>query len=340
MKYVNTYFTPLNVQTESNVKKFIKYLSQKEKENEILQCYRGEEEKNLKDRITNNPQEVYQYLYEIGDKCRHLFMDDYFTNTRAHLTNIEDCSPKTLNFIYDKISYVVCNSRLQQKVRDHCPLNFIKYFKEASNKTSFTNNISEINSLPNQLIVRDYYLYFLHVAGSQGIRKESILISTSKRLRTAINFAHGWKNHSMVYGREGKPNKNSSGKIVYHYFVPRPFEFYAIAPWTITSIHNTVKNLMLPTYNPGGLFPQQQEVAIKGALFPHFILGVHKLDTDEFITNPYLENISQNDFDRISKFGFNIDQSDFEERIKESKFNGHIETDSRGNYSEHKNKKE
>ena len=90
----------------------------------------------------------------------------------------------------------------------------------------------------------------------------------------------------------------------------------------------------LPIYKAEGLYPEQKEFAVKGGLFPHFILGIELVSEKKFVVNSHFKNSSRNDFEQISKTGFNIDQSDFDKSIADTGYKGWIETDLNGNFVE------
>ncbi|WP_169433118.1 hypothetical protein [Maridesulfovibrio zosterae] len=105
-------------------------------------------------------------------------MDKFNNEERDYLTSIDDCSTATLGFIFDKIRSVIKEKALAPKVRENCPRKFIDYFAEDTNRDIFINTTSQHTSSSNTITIRDYYLYLLHVAGSPGLRKEAMLIST------------------------------------------------------------------------------------------------------------------------------------------------------------------
>ena len=181
-------------------------------------------------------------------------------------------------------------------------INFREFFLYQDTQQEFLHKINEAYTLEKKLKARDYYLYFLHVAGTVGVRQETMFVSTT----TDKRIAHG-------FSRAGK---RSSSRIIFHYFVPQPFHLHAIAPWVADHHQQIAYAMGLPTYKPTGLYPKQKEVSVKGALFPHFILGVELVNERKFIINSNFNEFNNRvDFERVARQGFEIDQSDFHARI-------------------------
>jgi hypothetical protein len=75
----------------------------------------------------------------------------------------------------------------------------------------------------------------------------------------------------------------------------------------------TIKNLPVLS---DSFYPTENEFSFKGFILPHIIIGVHDLDTNEFILNPALLIEKTNWLQE----GFDIDQSNFELFIKQTKY--------------------
>ncbi|MCB8942783.1 MAG: hypothetical protein H6658_03290 [Ardenticatenaceae bacterium] len=79
--------------------------------------------------------------------------------------------------------------------------------------------------------------------------------------------------------------------------------------------HEIVSELKLPTYQPTGLFPKQNEVAIKAALFPHFLIGLELCDERKMVINHNLLKLEPSSLYQIYDEGIPTDQEGFKDSI-------------------------
>lgn len=164
--------------------------------------------------------------------------------------------------------------------------------------------------------LRDYYLYFLHVAGDSGIRQETMLVSTSLSINIAEYFSDKQNNSLIFYG-----------------FIPQPYPNFIVSPWLASEYHNIASHNGLPTYQPFGLFPEELEVSVKGALFPCFILGIKQNTNEHFVVNPHVFNIEN--FEEAGKYGIPIQQIDFMNSILSSNYRRFVSTDLQANFEQY-----
>ncbi|EBJ6041368.1 hypothetical protein AAF129_002790 [Salmonella enterica] len=322
MDYVDSELNPL---TESVKKKFIDleyHLHNLSGQGEILLLYRGEELHNIKKRLLKkNPNkkenETYERAFYFGDKARH-FSVDVFTPGRNYLTNLNDHSEQTFAFIHARICNILKEPKLSTRIEKCTDDRFRQYFLRSGSDVDFLRKSSTCYTEKTKVNVRDYYLYFLHVAGSPGIRKETMLVSTSKDKSIALQFS----------------DRTKKEKVIFHYFVPAPFQDYAIGPWEIEHHAKIIYAMGLPAYLPKGLYPEQNEIAVKGALFPHFLLGIELVRENKFIINSNFTKMNNmNNIRSIAQHGFNIDQTDFEKTIFDTGYIRYGETDGNGAFS-------
>lgn len=322
MEYVDSDLKPLNEELKNDFLSLRSFLSEQDKSGHILFLYRGEEQRNIRRRLANGglgieTQEVFQRAFYFGDKARH-FVGDVFDNERNFLTGINDCSDETLSFIYKRICNVL-ESRNSQRIRQNTSIEFREFFLQQSNRDEFLRRINEPHTPETKLKARDYYLYFLHVAGAVGIRQETMFVSTAINKRVAQGFT--------------RAGHGSTSRIIFYYFIPQPFHFHAIAPWVIDHHQRIAYSIGLPTYKPTGLYPKQREVSVKGALFPHLILGIELVDDRKFIINSnFNKHVNRANFERVAREGFAIDQSDFHSRIFDTGYVRWGQTDLNGNF--------
>lgn len=324
MEYVNSDFTPLSAQDLRTYQSFRNFICEKDKEGEVLLLYRGEEQRNVRARLFGDQRdfetiEMFNRAFYFGEKARH-FSVDQFEENRDFLTGINDCSDRTLEFIFDRVSNVINTPASRDRVLQSTSRRFREYFDDRSNCLHFVENVNNAYTEQTKLKARDYYLYWLHVAGSPGIRVETQLVSTSVDRKIAKGFS--------------KVERNPKDKFIFHYFIPKPFHAHAIAPWVSDHHQWVVSGCGLPTYKSLGLFPHQKEVAVKGALFPHFIIGVELVSEKKFVVNSHLLYICENDFEQVGRFGFPIDQRDFAERIFNTGYIRWGQTDLAGNFAQ------
>ncbi|ROP62112.1 hypothetical protein EDF81_0594 [Enterobacter sp. BIGb0383] len=322
MDYVDSELNPV---TDSVKNRFIdleNHLQTLSGQGEVQLLYRGEQLHNIKKRLIKNPgteqeKEIYERAFYFGDKARH-FSVDVFTPGRNYLTNINDHSNNTFAFIHDRICNILKDPKSSTRVEKCTDNKFRRYFLGADSKDDFLKKINTCYTDKTKINARDYYLYFLHVAGSPGIRKETMLVSTSKDKSVALHFLKSAK----------------KDKVIFHYFVPAPFQDYAIGPWEIEHHAKIIHATGLPQYSPKGLYPDQNEIAIKGALFPQFLLGIELVGKDKFIINAsFNKSINKDNIPSIVQHGLVIDQSDFGNSIFGTGYIRYGESDGDGTFS-------
>ena len=317
-----------NQMPRDDVARFLRFkslLTEKSKEGSVLLLYRGDELSNIRNRLFQDQaratnQELYDRLFYIGEKARHFSVDLYNPDERLYLTGINDCSGETVDFIFHRIGEVINAPSLISRVRKHTSERFRNYFLTQSNIQRFNEAFNSAYNPELRLEMRDYYLYFLHVAGAAGIRAETSFVSTSFDKRVAVGFAFN--------------ARRRTGLVVLHYFIPAPFEKFAIAPWIVGHHQKVVYACGLPTYKVYGLFPKQKEVSVKGALFPHFLIGVEVLEDKVFLVNSHLMRTDEADFEQVVKTGIPIDQRHFEERICDTGYIRWGQADLNGNFDQ------
>lgn len=69
-----------------------------------------------------------------------------------------------------------------------------------------------------------------------------------------------------------------------------------------------------------GNYAGQREVAIRGGLLPHFMLGILRADLKEFVVSPHLLAMPDADLPSLPERGIYVDQEDFNDEIKLSNY--------------------
>ena len=110
-------------------------------------------------------------------------------------------------------------------------------------------------------------------------------------------------------------------------------EKYGLRYDSIRRFSEHYQSTSLPLYH-SPFYPKQKEVAIKGTLFPHYILGLYDLEHDCFVLNPYIFKQSRLALENVPAAGFKIDQSDFYEWIRETGYFGYVKRQPSGIYTD------
>ncbi|CAA9370324.1 MAG: hypothetical protein AVDCRST_MAG68-5686 [uncultured Gemmatimonadetes bacterium] len=303
---------------------FLALLTEKMRARDLLRVYRGNHAgyiRGLLHRSARGPDEgeTRERLFLFGVKARRYHTGGgQYPDARDYLSSVNDTSDEVLAFLFDRVAAACVHPRRRSFVGMHCSTAFLTYFENASNRDHFVRVVGSLTGR-SRLRVRDYYLYFAHTAGQPGVSAGSPLVSTSMRPDTGRQFARGYQ------GRNLEP-------WVIHYFIPRPFENFAVLPWHSTNADDQVRSVGLPSPPLFGLFPAQQEVAVKGALLPHFIIGVRDLTSDQFVPNPHLFVNHGLVPDEICEHGIPIDQSRFTDTIFDTGYGGFLEAERTGDF--------
>jgi hypothetical protein len=295
---------------------FEKVIKEKYENESILLLYRGTEYSRIEERLTNSnlkKENIFDKAFYFGEKA-HFCSDN---NKKKIFEDINDCSLITIGKMFDEIKDLLSETRLKKGIEDNLSNGFQDYFSDAKNKENFISILSDSDSY-YKLLLRDYYLYLLHTGYT--IKDDTPLVSTSIKRSKAKKFG----------------NKND--QIIFYYFVSQPFECSIITPWKISEVVDLVTQKNLPTYKPQGLYSEQEEISVKGGLFPQFILGIELVKERKFIVNPHLFQYESLQFEDLIQYGIGFDQSDFAEMIKKTKMSHSINMDIDGCVSsmEHK----
>jgi hypothetical protein len=328
MNYVTTDLSPINDGRQRALANLLRFLDEKDKEGEILLLYRGESLQNLRQKLGSESaslQEIFDRCFYVGDKARHFFYDQRAPHEQTYLTTINDCSLQTLRYIFDRIAAILVSPKLDLRVRKRTSSAFRTFFSDPANRELFVQPLDSIEDEETKLKLRDYFLYFLHVAGRSGVYRETMFVSTTTDIEVARRFASA---RGPVPGKSWMPRVEREPSVIFH---------YAIAPWQAEHDRHLVKELGLPTFQSKGLFPSQNEVAVKGALFPQFMLGLELLDglKSYFIPNPHALEIANGSYDDVAIYGIQVNQTDFAERISETNYIRWNERDGEGRFEEH-----
>jgi len=303
---------PLTTRQKSTFHTAVTLLKKANDDGKLLTTFRGDSYTRLAERVGGDhgwEGVLYQRTFYFGDKSKHFLENNASIAKRAHLRAIDDVSDATFEFLFKKIAKI-CQLDVYKGhlfLKDN--VDIVRFFVTPENKEFF---LSSIRNQPEgiKMLVRDYYLYLLHTAGKKGVSKESVLVSTSTHWMQARGFV----------------DQLDTRQIIYYYFVPAPFERYCITSYICQNAYSVIERLSLPRYQPdSGLYPDQREVSMRGGLLPHFMLGILRVDLDEFVVNPHLLAMPEEDLQSIVVSGIKIDQAHFHDRIKETNYQRYSE---------------
>ncbi len=309
---VSTFLEPLTAPQTAMFKEIVTNLgvqADNTPDRKVSLVFRGDKLKNLANKLSTKgacllDDKIPALLFYFGDKARQYYKDDdAAAKDLRWLTKIEDASEKTCSAIFENIQKVLAQPDFREPSRSD--KDFTAYFS-ANNLSTFTSQ------LVNDHTARDYYLYFLHTA-QINLGDNSFLVSTSLSYDVALEFSGGLPHGCVIY-----------------YVVPEPLEKFAVSHLRMQKYEPTLIGRGLPTYKGKTPYPQECEVAIRGALFSCFILGLRILSGNRFIVNPHLFS-NANAVDSILE-GLKIDQSDFEDRLNDTGYARGVGTRLDGNF--------
>ena len=160
-------------------------------------------------------------------------------------------------------------------------------------ESSFIKKIQSISNENNKKIVINFYLAFIHTASSdpEKMKANSILISSTRDIEIADNFAE-----------DG---------FITMFWVKEPICNNAIDYKNTNKYNKLLEKYKLPTIETT-LHPEEDEVTIFSAIFPHNIFYIYDITNKKMIFNPYLLNT---DFNTLISSGINVDQSNFNSEV-------------------------
>jgi len=314
LEYVDVRLKTIDDDEKEKFENFIATLQEKDNTDECIVSYRGTGYEQVKEELHKyttdyiGKNDIYDRVFIIGQKSSFAKARKINPKKRdIYEDGINDCSEKVLDDLFTQLSNIFKETRLEQRVQKNISEEFKEYFMKTENRSIFINDISSYGE-EVKLFLRDYYLYLLHT--SNVMKEDSILVSTSTKISEARKFT---------------PKDNNDTKIIFHYFICEPYICHTFTPWKMKEYEKIIKDeISLPLYNSKGLFPKQNEVSIKGGLFPHNIFGIELLEEKQFIVNPHLFE-EDNTLETIFKYGrILINQSAFDEGITETEYSKKI----------------
>ena len=164
---------------------------------------------------------------------------------------------------------------------------FDKNYFITGNKADFVSKVKA-----NQSLI-DYYLFGLHSESSENLVN---YVSSTPIPEVALHDASNEKMIILFWVNENRGGLYfNKAKLILN--------------------EKIIKKIGLPLINDS-FYPEENEYAIKGAIFPHFIIGLFDLSINSFIVNPWLF------VDKVDwkEDGFDVDQSSFNDYIKSTNY--------------------
>lgn len=301
-------FSNLNDDEIHNFKNFVKHISGAYDNNECKILYRADRKsliKNIFEKTnTNNSVDL---LFYVGNKAKTYFQNqqDELDN-RDYLKHISDKSLDTFKWIFDTFNKLFVEKRFNgcdlRDVIDNflkTNIDFGKYFLASKNRATFTKGAL---ASKNQEEIRDYYLYILHTISSDLL---TFFISSTDSLDVAKSFC----------------NSTSRDNLVFLFWLPRPIDHYAFSQPAAKRYNKEINKLGFPTY-ADNFYPQEHEVSVKGAIFPHFIVGYYDLERSCFIANPH--SFTKKLVRQTVSKGFYINQTRFDSLVSKTDYGRYV----------------
>ena len=307
----------LSIKEKEKFEQLHHLLNAKIQENRLIVTYRGEKKERLEKKLGEkyNTKKFFNRLFYFGEKAKIYYKQSKESlENKDYLKSITDISDDTFQFIFQEINKIITSKNIHSqkynRVQDFIEneQSFTAFFRDNSNLPNFCSNLKKINE-KDKFRIRNYYLYFIH---THGLGNNSLFVSTSLEKSIAQSFA--------IDGDRQK----TQGIIIYNFIPNSLIEYYCISHsnnWKLINIK--YQNLELPTYTHD-LYPEQKEVAIIGALFPHFIFGIHNIKNELFQVNPHIFTRENFDIYKILEDGFDIDQENFHQEVIKTGYTGYI----------------
>ena len=276
--------------------------------------YRGESKTTLEDKLKKSygNYKFFERLFFMGDKAKFFFKETSSSiENRKYLQSISDVDDETFKFIFKSLHYIFTSEDIVRESKQR-ELNqfktdefrFVQFFSDLTNVNKFLDakKYEVLKTEENLIRLRDYYLYLLH---TYGMENASLFVSTSMKRNVAKKFT------------------NKDKGIVLWYFIPKPTHYYGVSYLSFQESQAICEDCNLPTYDKC-FYPQDDEVSIKGALFPHFILGIEDRLDKKFVVNPHIFKQTKNQIPLIPQKGLFINQENFSDKIINSGYAGYV----------------
>ncbi|WP_369049128.1 hypothetical protein [Tenacibaculum sp. UWU-22] len=309
--------------TMEELKKFTSFcLALKKSGIRTRMIFRGENYQSLKEKLSlsgdNDFNKLNSLIFLIGEKGR-VYRKEYKNKilNKKKIHSIDSVEIALFKYIFKKTNSILIKNKDRKEISHFIQTNkkLNQYFSNKENVKDFTNKISILKTKDDKIKIRDYYLSLLHQIGGIGFYNNSFFLSTSKDIKIAEKFAS---------------NNNNSEKIIFISWVNYPINRIGVNLNYLNNFKKNLDDIGLPSYSKS-FFPKQNEISIKGGLLPQYILGYIRPERNELIINPNFFT-TEKEFRQIIKYGFEIDQSNFNNAIIETDYTGYFILDENDRY--------
>jgi len=220
----------------------------------------------------------YDRFFVIGSKAKSYLLDkeEDFLDLRQFNSDTK------AEYIFNSMN------RLSERIR------IPDYFRDRCRIDDFRIKLHAIASTENRLTIENFYLAFIHTLSSdpKDIGAHSVLISSSREYKVADDFADG-------------------GYII-TFWLTNPISNQAIDYHRLEEYCELLAEYGLPKVDAIH-FPDESEVTVFSATFPHNIYHVVDIAKNRIVFNPYIIKTNPNE---LIAHGINVDQSDFNKKMK------------------------
>lgn len=273
---------------------------------------RGESDENLRSQFntdTQNPTLLAKYLFMVGEKGRMCWNDKEFLNPDDNTSeNFRKICLALKRYIDEGCKGITGRSF---KMRDFYDRNG-DFCRALENTDEIVAKYSKLKSKERRG-VNLYYLAIAHTINSYGYKKASCFVSATTNAEVAQEFT----DDVCIYGWVPKEPAGVSRSQ------------YRTIDYVVAENETVVKLSGMP-YCESPVYPEQKEVALRCGFLPHFIIGFKIKNC--FYVNPAVflsMDIMQDKRSfkelcqyksRLLRYGLEVDQSNFEEFCRLTKF--------------------
>lgn len=289
--------------------------------------FRGESDENLMKQFnvdSRTPDLLAEYLFMTGEKGRICWEENGgFDPEDISNVNFLNICQSLIKYIDDGVD---SGGNRAKRIIRFCEKNE-EFYKGIKNEVALAEAYEKLEP-EDKKKVNLYYLAIAHTINDREYRDVSTFISTSTNADVADRFAHD----VIIYG-----------------WVPQMIGKGSVRRRIIEQVDIndkvTIKHTGLP-YCKVAVFPNQEEIAIRCGLLPHFIIGFAiKMD---FYVNPAvftaIDDMSQlNSFReffayrrKLQLYGMKINQENFEDFCRRTNFKRYYTFNGEGKYEIHK----
>jgi hypothetical protein len=258
---------------------------EKAKQNDrAVLLYRGENRVMFESKTGGtdaNRDPYYDILFMIGSKAK-----SYFRDKEKKFTELKQFDRETtIRYIFNYLNTLSKRTEFAET---------LEYFSDSNCFSDFRSKLYAITNNNHSLTIENFFLAFIHTLSSdpKDIKAHSVLISSSREFQVAQKF--------------------SSGGYIIAFWISNPILNQAIDYYKIEEYSKLLTKYGLPKVDAIH-FPDESEVTVISAIFPHNIFYVYDLSKKRLIFNPY---ILETNLDNLIAHGINLNQIDFNEKIK------------------------